>query len=138
METRQIYVTAFDLKRLRELISEQKRIKKESKEYINSLEAELERAQVVLPQEVPADVVTMNSRLVIEELETSDEMTFTLVFPETADLAQGRVSVLAPLGTAVLGYRVGDTFKWQVPAGVVQYRVKRILYQPEAAGDYDL
>lgn len=138
METRQIYVTAFDLKRLRELIAEQKRIKKESKEYINSLEAELERAQVVLPQEVPADVVTMNSRLVIEDLETGDEMTFTLVFPETADLARERVSVLAPLGTAVLGYRVGDTFEWKVPAGVVQYRVKQILYQPEAAGDYDL
>lgn len=138
MEQRRIYVTAYDLKRLRELITEQKRINKEGKEYIESLETELERAQVVSPQDVPADAVTMNSRLVIEDLDSGDEMIFTLVFPEAADREKAHVSVLAPLGTAVLGYRVGDTFKWKVPDGVVSYRVKGIQYQPEAAGDYDL
>jgi regulator of nucleoside diphosphate kinase len=137
-ERRQIYITEFDLKRLREVILEQKRVKKEGREYIESLELELERGKVVSPKEVPPDVVTMNSKVRVEDLEYRDEMIFTLVFPDDADHAQSKVSVLAPLGTAVLGYRVGDIFRWKVPAGVREFRVKEILYQPEASGDYHL
>jgi regulator of nucleoside diphosphate kinase len=138
VENRQIFITEFDLRRLRELISEQKRINKEGKEYIESLEDELERGKVVSPKEVPPDVVTMNTKVSVEDLEFGDEMTFTLVFPEDASREESRVSVLAPIGTAVLGYRVGDVFRWKVPAGERQYRVKAIIYQPEASGNFDL
>ena len=65
-------------------------------------------------------------------------MVYALVFPQDADLAQGKISVLAPIGTAMLGYRVGDVFSWQVPSGERRIKVEAILYQPEAAGDYDL
>jgi regulator of nucleoside diphosphate kinase len=61
-----------------------------------------------------------------------------LVFPENADLKQGKVSILAPIGTAMLGYEVGDIFEWDVPAGKRRLKVKRIIYQPEASGDYHL
>ena len=138
MKPRQIYITEFDMKRLRDTIIEQKRINKEGREYIESLEAELDRGKVVAPKDVPPDVVTMNSKVSVVDLEYGDEMTFTLVFPDDANLEAGKVSVLAPLGTAVLGYRVGDVFRWKVPDGMREYRVKEILYQPEAAGDYDL
>jgi len=60
------------------------------------------------------------------------------VFPSDADIAQSKISVLAPIGTAMLGYRVGDTFEWKVPDGIRRLEIKGVLYQPEAAGDYNL
>jgi regulator of nucleoside diphosphate kinase len=80
----------------------------------------------------------MNSTACLEDLDTEEEETYTLVFPENADLGQGKISVLAPIGTAMLGYEVGDTFEWEVPAGKRRLRVKRIIYQPEASGEYHL
>jgi regulator of nucleoside diphosphate kinase len=138
MEVRTIYITEFDMKRLRELIAEVKRLDRRSNEYLESLEAELSRGKLVAPTDVPPDVVTMNSRVELVDLDTDEEMVYTLVFPHEADIAQSKISVLAPIGTAMLGYRVGDTFTWQVPDGIRRLRVKQILYQPEAAGDYHL
>jgi len=138
MEERTIYITAYDLQRLRELIIETRRMERRKNEYLESLDAELSRGQVVAPTEVPPDVVTMNSRVHLVDLESQEEMVYTLVFPQDADLAQGKISVLAPIGTAMLGYRVGDTFEWPVPAGVRRLQVKEVLYQPEASGDYHL
>jgi regulator of nucleoside diphosphate kinase len=80
----------------------------------------------------------MNSRVGLVDLDTEEEMVYTLVFPHEADITQSKISVLAPIGTAILGYRVGDTLTWQVPDGMRRLRVKQILYQPEAAGDYHL
>lgn len=65
-------------------------------------------------------------------------MVFTLVFPSDADVEQGKISVLAPLGTAVLGFRRGDTFEWRMPSRVRRLQVEEVLYQPEAAGDHHL
>jgi len=72
------------------------------------------------------------------DLDTGEEEIYTLVFPENADLKQGKISVFAPIGTAMLGYEVGDIFEWEVPAGKRSLRVEKILYQPEASGDYHL
>ena len=138
MEERTIYITEYDLKRLRELIEEAKRVEHRGNEYLDSLDVELSRGKVVAPTEVPPDVVTMNSKVHLIDLETHEEMVYTLVFPQEADMTQSKISVLAPIGTAMLGYRVGDTFTWRVPDGVRRLRVKRVLYQPEASGDYGL
>jgi len=138
MEERTIYITEYDLKRLREFIAEAKQIERRGNEYLDSLDVELSRGKVVAPTEVPPDVVTMNSRVRLVDLDTHEEMVYTLVFPQQADITQSRISVLAPIGTAMLGYRVGDTFTWQVPDGVRRLQVKEVLYQPEAAGDYHL
>ena len=138
MEERIIYITEYDLKRLRELIEEAKRVDRRGNEYLESLEAELSSGKVVAPTEVPPDVVTMNSQVRLIDLDTREEMVYTLVFPQEADITQSKISVLAPIGTAMLGCRVGDTFTWKVPDGVRRLQVKEVLYQPEAAGDYHL
>ena len=138
MEERTIYITEYDLKRLRELIEDAKRVEPHGNEYLDSLDVELSRGKVVAPTEVPPDVVTMNSKVHLVDQDTHEEMVYTLVFPQEADITQSKISVLAPIGTAMLGYRVGDTFTWQVPDGVRRLQVKRVLYQPEASGDYHL
>jgi regulator of nucleoside diphosphate kinase len=80
----------------------------------------------------------MNSQVRVKDMDSKTEMVFTLVFPAEADYEQGRLSVLAPVGTALLGYRAGEIVEWKVPGGVRKLRIEQILYQPEAAGDYDL
>ena len=138
METRTIYITEYDMKRLRALIDDAKRLAPRGNEYLESLEVELDRGIRVAPTEIPPDTVTMNSRVRLVDLDTNEEMVYTLVFPDDADIAKSKISVLAPIGTAMLGYRVGDTFEWRVPDGTRRLRVKNVLYQPEAAGNYDL
>jgi regulator of nucleoside diphosphate kinase len=95
-------------------------------------------AEVVPPRDVPPDVVTMNSKVVLRDLATAEEMTYVLVFPGDVDVEAGAISVLAPVGTAILGYAKGDTVEWTVPSGTRRLRIEDILYQPEAAGDYHL
>ena len=138
MENRTIYITQFDVARLREQISEARRTVGRSATHLAKLEAELNRGTLVDPTVVPPDVITMNSRVKLLDLDTGEEMIFTLVFPADADIAESRISVLAPIGTAMLGYRVGDTFTWEVPNGECTLQVLELLYQPEAAGDYHL
>ena len=138
MEERTIYVTEFDLKRLSSLINSAWLWNKKDMDYLTKLEEELERAQVVSPQDVPDDVVTMNSQARIRDLDSNKEMVFTLVFPAEADYVRGRLSVLAPIGTALLGYRAGDTIEWEVPSGIRRLKIEQVLYQPEAAGDFHL
>lgn len=138
MEERAIYITEYDLKRLRALVHGAKPAERRANPYLEDLEAELARGRVVAPTKVPPDVVTMNSRVQLVDLDTQEEMVYTLVYPQDADITQSKISVLAPIGTAMLGYRVGDTFLWQVPDGVRRLQVKQVLYQPEAAGDYHL
>lgn len=138
MSDKPIYITELDLQRLSNLIAEAQSGEYRGSVYLEKLRAELERARIVAPQEVPGGVVTMNSTVSLTDLETGEEETYTLVYPEKADPAQGRVSILAPIGTAMLGYEVGDVFEWEVPAGKRRLKVTRILYQPEQAGDFDL
>ena len=138
MSSKPIHITQFDLKRLRKLLFDAQSTDYRKSEYLEKLQMEINRAEVVSPKDIPSDVVTMNSTVCIEDLDTKEEEISTLVFPENADLSQGKISILAPIGTAMLGYEVGDSFEWDVPAGKRRLRVKKILYQPEASGDYDL
>jgi regulator of nucleoside diphosphate kinase len=92
----------------------------------------------VTQETVPADVVTMNSRVTLKDLTSDKEITCTLVFPDDADSTQGRLSILAPMGMAILGYRVADKVSWQMPSGVHELQIEAVHYQPEAAGDYQL
>ena len=138
MSERTIQITKFDLERLNKLLADAQHSDHRQSSYLLELETELERAKMVPSEAVPNDVVTMNSQVRLVDLDTNEDIACTLVFPEDADMGKGRISVLAPVGTAMLGYRVGDSFEWQVPAGKRRLLVKEILYQPEAAGDYHL
>ena len=133
-----IKITKFDQERLMQLLRDAGSTQYRGSHYLKRLKQELERAKVVLPQEIPPDVITMNSKVKLQDTETSEEETYTLVFPEDADVQQGKISILAPIGTAMLGYRVGDIFEWEVPAGTRKLLVKSIIFQPEASGNYDL
>lgn len=136
VNNRQIFITDFDLERLEDLIENSSRRSSRDGKHLEGLELELLKADVVPPAGIPPDVITMNSRVCLQDMETGDDLVYTLVFPTDADLESGRISVLAPIGTAMIGYRVGDTIQWQVPAGTRKFKVKSMLYQPEAAGDY--
>ena len=138
MSERIIQITELDRKRLIDLILEAQSGEYRKSIYLDQLRGELERAQIVAPQEIPGDVITMNSTVALTDLDTGEEETYTLVYPENADTAQGKVSILAPVGTAMLGYRLGDVFEWDVPAGKRRLKVEKIVYQPEASGNYDL
>ena len=115
-----IYITENDARRLRPLLESVPLQKGLDADNLQRLRTELERAHIVSETELPADVITMNSTVELEDLEDGDRFTYTLVFPEHADVDQGRISILAPLGMAMLGYRVGDTFEWPVPQGRIR------------------
>ena len=136
MKEREIYVTALDVERLRKLLEGVRLWSSRDREHLQALEGELDRAHVVAPQEIPGDIVTMNSAVLVRDLDTDAEMALTLVFPSDTGLELGKISILAPVGTALLGYRVGDTIEWKVPGRVRRLRIERMLYQPEAAGDF--
>jgi regulator of nucleoside diphosphate kinase len=132
-----IYLTEFDLKRLKGLIKfAEDHWDKAALQYLRRLDEELDRANIVKPEEIPKDVVTMNSTFRLSDSDSGDESVYTLVFPGRADSASGKISVLAPLGTEVLGCRVGDTVTWETAAGPKRLKVKRIVYQPEAKRNY--
>ena len=138
MSQRQIFITSFDLERLEELIAVAIEFRDHSRKDLDALEEELSQAEVVEPQKMPPDVVTMNSKAVLRDLDTSKEMVYRLVFPKDADIDSGAISVLAPVGTAILGYREGDVIEWPVPSGKRRIKVEKILYQAEAAKDFHL
>jgi regulator of nucleoside diphosphate kinase len=134
-----IYITEVDLARLRKLIEVARdRGIDSNMPYMNKLESELDRAEVIDPKDIPIDAITMRSKVRLKDLGSRKEMTYTLVFPHEADVDEGRISVLAPVGTAMIGYRVGDIIEWEVPSGVRRLKVEEVLYQPEASGDYRL
>lgn len=103
-----------------------------------SLDTELHRAVIVDQRVVPPDVVTMNSEVEYEDCDTFARRSVRVVYPKDADFERGRVSVLAPIGSALLGLRVHQSIEWTVPGGRKRIRVVELRYQPEACGDYEL
>ena len=128
-----IYITKADFERLRHLIDGRRAQDAIDLKYLDTLEQELDRADVVESGAIPHDVVTMNSEVRLKDLDSGEVKTYRLVFP-TQSRTENSVSILAPIGTALLGYRVGDIIEWRVPKGIRRLKVLEVLYQPEAAG----
>ncbi len=133
-----IHITKSDYDRLSALLEKTREGNRMDRENLKKLEAELERAEIVDPKDVSKKVITMRSTVRLKDLVSGEANTYSLVFPSEADFSQGKISVLAPIGTAILGYKSGDTIEWQVPSGVRKLKIDKILYQPEAAGNYEL
>lgn len=133
-----ILITENDRRRLGTMLQDPHLSRIERREHLHALETELERASGVDPAELPHDVVTMNSTVDLCDLESGETETYTLVYPERADIDADRISVLAPLGTAILGCRVGDGVEVRTPAGVRRIRIEEIHFQPERAGVHHL
>lgn len=133
-----IYVTQKDHQRLHELVILQRGHNGNSK-YASQLGLELKRANQVKPEEILECVVTMNSKVRLRELKSKKEFEITLVYPKDVDVFAKKVSVLAPVGIAILGCKEGDVVELPVPTGnTLRYVIEKVLYQPEAAGDFHL
>ena len=98
------------------------------------LEAKLAAAAVMPPEFVPENAVTLNSKVRFTNLDTGEDRVYTVVFPAEADIEREKVSVLSPIGTALIGAAAGDLVDCQAPLGVSSLRVEEVLFQPEAAG----
>jgi regulator of nucleoside diphosphate kinase len=133
MKKRPIIMTAADHAELTLAISTFIKFSKRGLGEMSPLQNELLRADIVAAGDLPADVITMNSRAELLDLDTLERMELTLVFPREANVEEGRISVLTPLGTAMLGYSVGDTFEWRIPYGVRRLEVTAVRFQPESA-----
>ena len=133
---RSLYINELDHKRLMRLIENALNGVTEQSNSLRSLQVELTRANVVNAEELPRDVVTMRSRVLI--MLEDEEKEITLVYPNEANRSTGKISILSPIGTAIIGYREGDVINWLTPGGLKRIRIKKVLYQPEASGDYEL
>jgi regulator of nucleoside diphosphate kinase len=133
-----ILVTHEDRRRLGTMLDAAQLHSGERLEYLRALEAAIEQAQSIEAAEVPHDVVTMNATVELRDLDTQEREIYTVVYPDRADIEQNRISVLAPIGTAILGCRIGDIVEVKVPSGWRRIRVEEIDYQPERAGRFDL
>lgn len=134
MTTPTLTINELDLERLEDLLE---RPEYRSLATAKALASELERATLVAPKDMPADVVTMNSQIRFRDLNDDSVHVRTLVYPQRADSAADTLSVLAPLGAALLGLSVGQQINWQLPGGgSTNLEVEAVLYQPEAAGEF--
>mgnify|MGYP000880734235 FL=1 len=129
-----IIINEFDAERIDRLL--------EQSAYANSpvasaLNDELDRAQMCAPEDMPHDVVSMNSQVRFRDLTTGEERVRTLVFPAQMTDSSSQLSVMAPVGAALLGLRAGRTIHWELPGGASTHlEVLELLYQPEAAGEF--
>ncbi|MEO7253892.1 MAG: nucleoside diphosphate kinase regulator [Casimicrobium sp.] len=102
-----------------------------------SLQDELDRANIVEPQQIPPDVVTMNSTVTFKVESSDREFSLTLVYPNDAGDNTSKISILAPVGSALLGLREGDEMSWPKPGGgLLVVRILKVVYQPERSGDF--
>ena len=128
-----IYMTTPDMKRLIALVEDYRRGGRQDPN-LDLLDEEIHRALVMdAERRLASDVVTLDSRVVVADLDSGEERTFTVVMPDQAKDDEGRVSVLSPQAMAVLGYRIGQEIVWDAPDGRHRLMVRRVLHQPEAA-----
>lgn len=132
---KEIFVTTLDMARLRSHIDKARSGGINAPIDLNPLIKEIDRATVVPPDKMPPDIVTMNSIVLLEYVNSDKTIQIQLVYPGEADASKKKISIFAPIATALLGYSKGDTIVWEVPSGNVELRIADIIYQPEAAGD---
>lgn len=134
-----IVLTRNDYSRLKELLADLQRRAEGVQAGVERLEEILDFARVVQPDEVPANTVTMNSRVLFEDVRTGEQGTVTIVFPADTDVATRRISILSPVGAALIGESQGAEVELPVPHGQTRrIRILEVLYQPEAEGDFEL
>ena len=130
----EITISSLDADRLYKLIES---LPSNSVLGVSELEDELTRANIVEPADVPPTIVTMNSTVKFSVESTSEEFELTLVYPKSVDSSGSQISILAPVGSALLGLSLGDEIEWPKPGGgLLKVTIKEITYQPERAGDF--
>ncbi|MFO7658464.1 MAG: GreA/GreB family elongation factor [Bacteroidales bacterium] len=132
----EILITELDYVRLCNLINSVKDQKNVEFRNIDMLGTEIKRAKRVDSKEITPEFITMNSIIEVTDMDTNKLMTLKLVYPQDADFRKGYISVLSPLGSALLGYKKGDIIAFEVPAGEKKVKINNVIYQPEANGEY--
>lgn len=133
MDKPTIILSEQDLHRLETMLEHQSKLTPT----MEHLEDELARAEVVAPQDVPSNVVTMNARVLVTIAPFPEPTEITLVYPHDFRGDKGQVNVLAPVGAAILGLAEGQEIEWPQPDGhITKVRIDKVLYQPEREGDY--
>ena len=133
-----LIINRLDYTRVEKCITDARRNKSISDIEAKELVAELNSAKIVEPQDIPSNLVTMNSIVKLSFLNSNKDVQFRIVYPNEANLKDNRISIFSPIATALIGYKVGDIVEWIVPAGLTQLKIDEIVYQPEAAGNFDL
>ncbi len=137
-DMKKIYITENDMERLEDLLAVAVKLSVRDFQHLEDLGKELMKAEIVMAKDVPSRIVTMNSKVLLNDFERNELKAYVLVFPKEANIEQNKVSVLSPIGTAMLGCQVGNVLKIKTPAGERRMKVEKILYQPEKAGDFHL
>lgn len=133
-----IILNRLDYARIKKCISDARLFKSISNAEVEKLLKELDSAKIVEPEAIPYNVVTMNSIVKLSFLNNNKQVQFQIVYPDQANLKENKISIFSPIATALIGYKVADEVEWVVPAGLTKIRIDEIIYQPEAAGDFNL
>jgi regulator of nucleoside diphosphate kinase len=126
MTKRTIYMTEYDLRRLQPLIASARAYGLGDHEALARLEEEIDRAILCDPDDLPPHTVTMNARVTVTDLDTKRQTEYTIVFPRDANYEKQRISVLAPIGTALIGYCAGAEVEWPTPGGMRRFRIDKV------------
>ena len=133
-----LIVNRLDYARIKKSISDARDFKSINKSESDKLMKELDSAEIVEPEAIPSNVVTMNSIVKLSFLNNDRQIQLQIVYPEQANMTENKISIFSPIATALIGYKVKDEIECIVPAGLTKIRIDEIIYQPEAAGDYNL
>ncbi len=136
--SRKLIVNRLDYARIKKCISDAKQFRSINATEAEKLLNELNSAQIVEPEAIPSNVVTMNSIVQLSFLSNDKQIQFQIVYPDKANIKENKISIFSPIATALIGYKVKDEIEWIVPAGLTKIRIDKIIYQPEAAGDFEL
>lgn len=133
-----IIINRLDYARIKKCINDARQFKSITESELQKLVNELESAVIMEPEAIPANVVTMNSIVKLSFSNNNKQVQFQIVYPDQANFRENKISIFSPIATALIGYKVGDEIEWIVPAGLTKMKIEEIIYQPEAAGDYNL
>jgi regulator of nucleoside diphosphate kinase len=137
MQNYDTLITHSDHRRLRSLATRLRSSGRARTDHIAALTTRLRRSELVSPKSIPRNVVTLNSRVVLKDLDSGHRLICTVVDPHDATLFGNRLSVVSPGGIAVLGKRVGQIIHWKLGSKLRRFRISQVLYQPEAAGELE-
>ena len=135
---KKVTLTKNDYTRIYKAITDAKNSKTINSNEAEKLLSELSKAEIVSSEKIDKDVVTMNSEVKLFFGNTQKEQSFKIVYPQDANLKENKISIFSPIATALIGYKIGDEIEWIVPGGMTKIKIVDLIYQPEAAGDFDL
>lgn len=135
---KKVTLTKNDYTRIYKTITDAKNSKTINSNEAEKLLSELSKAEIVPSEKIDKDVVTMNSEVKLFFENTQKEQSFKIVYPQDANLKENKISIFSPIATALIGYKIGDEIEWIVPGGMTKIKIVDLIYQPEAAGDFDL